>query len=68
VSDIDFPPELLELERSAWEAQQRGALKPEQAAAVQEAVTRFAAESKLDRYRVEMALKRAVRHPAPPEA
>jgi hypothetical protein len=60
---IDFPADLLELERSAWEAAQQGALTAEQAAAVQQAVTAFAAEQGMDRHEVEMALKRAVRHP-----
>ncbi|MGW1135719.1 hypothetical protein [Streptomyces griseoluteus] len=63
MSDIDFPDDLLELERTAWEAAQRGELTAEQAAAVQAGVTKFAEESGLDRYTVEMALKRRVRHP-----
>jgi hypothetical protein len=63
VSDIDFPDDLLQLERSAWEASQRGELTAEQAAAVQAGVTAFAEASGLDRYTVEMGLKRIVRHP-----
>ncbi|MFF8589910.1 hypothetical protein ACF061_00480 [Streptomyces sp. NPDC015220] len=63
MSAIDFPDDLLALERSAWEAQQAGTLTSEQAAAVQARVTAFAAEQGLDRYQVEMELKRAVRHP-----
>lgn len=65
MADIDFPNELVELERSAWEAAQRGALTAEQAAQVQAAITKFAGESGLDRYTVEMALKRLVRHEEP---
>lgn len=65
MSTIDFPAELLELERSAWEAQQAGTLTPEQAAAVQQAVTEHAEQAGLDRHEVEMALKRQVRHPEP---
>lgn len=63
MSEIDFPADLLALERDAWEAQQAGTLTADQAAAVQARVTEFAAEQGLDRYQVEMALKRAVRHP-----
>jgi len=62
VSDIDFPTELLQLERSAWAAIQAGCLTPDLAAAVQQAVTVFAEQAGLDRYTVEMELKRAVRH------
>ncbi|MGW4042923.1 hypothetical protein [Streptomyces sp. NPDC004721] len=63
MATIDFPDNLVELERSAWAAQQQGTLTPDQAAAVQAAVTTFAAEAGLDRYQVEMGLKKAVRHP-----
>jgi len=63
VSDIDFPDDLVQLERTAWEAAQRGELTAEQAAAVQAGVSAFAEEAGLDRYTVEMALKRRVRHP-----
>ena len=63
MSDIDFPDDLVQLERSAWEAAQRGELTAEQAARVQAGITAFAKESGLDRYTVEMALKRTVRHP-----
>jgi hypothetical protein len=65
VADIDFPDELVELERSAWEAAQRGELTAEQAGKVQAAVTAFAKESGLDRFAVEMGLKKLVRHPEP---
>jgi hypothetical protein len=63
VSTIDLPDDLIALERSAWDAAQQGALTADQAAAVQAGVTTFAAEAGLDRHEVEMALKRAVRHP-----
>jgi hypothetical protein len=62
VAAIDFPEDLIELERSAWVAQQAGRLTPDLAGAVQARVTAFADESGLDRYTVEMGLKRAVRH------
>jgi hypothetical protein len=62
VADIDFPDDLIELERSAWAAIQAGTLAVEEAAAVQAAVTAFAAEAGLSRYDVEMGLKQAVRH------
>jgi hypothetical protein len=62
VSDIDFPDGLIELERSAWTAQQEGNLTPGQAADVQAAVTAFAEQTGLSRYDVEMGLKRTVRH------
>lgn len=61
--DIDFPDDLLALERAAWTAIQAGTLTVEQADAVQAGVTAFAEEAGLDRYTVEMALKRAVRWP-----
>lgn len=64
MADIDFPADLLELERDAWAAIQAGTLVPAQAAAVQAGVTAFAAEAGLPRYDVEMGLKQAVRHPA----
>lgn len=63
MSDFDFPDALLELERSAWAAIQAGTLTPEQADEVQQAITAYAAEHKVDRHAVEMALKKAVRHP-----
>lgn len=62
MADIDFPADLLELERSAWAAIQAGALTPELADAVQRRVAEFAEETGLPRYDVEMALKKAVRH------
>lgn len=67
MSDIELPDDLIELERAAWTAAQQGALTPDQAAAVQARITEHAAAAGLDRYEVEMAVKRAVRHPAPDE-
>ena len=63
VADLDFPADLLELERSAWAAIQAGTLTPLQADEVQQAITAYAADGGHDRYRVEMALKKVVRHP-----
>lgn len=62
MADIDFPDDLIELERSAWTAIQARTLTPEQAAAVQARVTEYAAQAGLSRVDVEMGLKRAVRH------
>jgi hypothetical protein len=63
VSDFDFPPDLVAAEREAWAAIQAGTLTPELAAAVQDRLTAYATEARVDRYKAEMALKRAVRHP-----
>ncbi|MDR3079469.1 MAG: hypothetical protein LBV60_00820 [Streptomyces sp.] len=68
MSDIDFPDDLIALERSAWEAYQQGALTAGQAAAVQAGVTAFADEAGMDRYTAEMALKKIVRHPSAAES
>ena len=62
---IELPDDLIELERSAWAEIQAGALTVETAAAVQARITAVAAESGESRIDVEMALKRAVRHPEP---
>lgn len=64
MSTIELPSDLLELERAAWASLQQGALTADQAAAVQARITEYAAAGGLDRYEVEMTLKRAVRHPA----
>jgi hypothetical protein len=63
VSDFDFPDDLLAAEREAWAAIQAGTLTPELAGAVQDRLTAYATEARVDRYKAEMALKRAVRHP-----
>jgi hypothetical protein len=62
MNDIDFPEDLIALERTAWEEIQAGRLTVNTATAVQERLTAFAAEAGLDRYTAEMGLKRAVRH------
>jgi hypothetical protein len=61
---FEFPEPLLALETRAWLEIQAGRLTVDTAAAVQTAVTEFAAEGGHDRYTVEMGLKRIVRHPA----
>lgn len=60
---FDFPAPLLALETTAWEEIQAGRLTVGTAAAVQAAVTTFAAEGGHDRYAVEMGLKKTIRHP-----
>ncbi|MGW1949990.1 hypothetical protein ACWCRC_37505 [Streptomyces sp. NPDC001940] len=65
MADIDFPDDLIELERSAWEQIQAGTLTVDTALAVQQAVTAFASETKQSRIDIEMALKKRVRHPEP---
>jgi hypothetical protein len=60
---IELPDDLLALERRAWKEIQAGQLTPDTARAVQEAITAHAEQAGVDRYEVEMALKRAVRHP-----
>ena len=67
MSAIDFPDELLELERSAWEAIQAGTLTVDQALAVHTGVVAFAKQAGLPRIDVEMGLKQTVRHPEGPE-
>ncbi|WP_318201016.1 hypothetical protein [Streptomyces sp. SCL15-4] len=62
MSDIDFPADLISLETAAWEAAQRGELTAEQAAEVQAGITAHAEATGLDRYTVEMELKKLVRH------
>jgi hypothetical protein len=62
VSDIEFPDALLDMERAAWEEIQEQRLTVATATAVQDAITTHAEAAGLDRYTVEMALKKAVRH------
>jgi hypothetical protein len=62
VSDFDFPPDLVAAEREAWAAIQAGTLTPDLAGAVQDQLTTYATEARVDRYTAEMALKRTVRH------
>lgn len=59
---IDYPADLIELERTAWAAIQAGNLSLDQATAVHEATAAFAAEAGVARIDVEMGLKQAVRH------
>lgn len=67
MATIDFPDDLIALERAAWEEIQAGALTVDTARAVHAAVTAFAKEAGLSRIDVEMGLKKAVRHPAAAE-
>lgn len=59
---IDFPTDLIELERSAWAEIQTGTLTVETARAVHEAVTAFAEQAGLRRMDVELGLKTLVRY------
>jgi hypothetical protein len=61
---VDIPEDLLELERAAWAEIQAGQLTPDTAAAVQARITEVAADTGVGRYELEMAVKKAVRHPA----
>ncbi|MFI5992540.1 hypothetical protein ACIBAC_11890 [Streptomyces sp. NPDC051362] len=61
---IDLPPDLIELERSAWAEIQAGELTVPTALAVHEGIAAFAEQAKMPRLDVEMGLKKAVRHPA----
>ena len=60
---MEIPDGLIALERAAWTEIQAGQLTVDTAHAVHQALTSFAEEAGLDRYEVEMAVKRAVRHP-----
>ena len=60
---IDFPTDLIELERSAWAEIQAGQLTVDTALAVHQGVAAFAQQAGVSRYDVEEQLKRAVRHP-----
>ena len=63
MATIEFPDDLIELERSAWAEIQAGTLSLNTARAVQEAVVAFAEQAGISRYDAEMGLKRIVRHP-----
>ncbi|MFE3485070.1 hypothetical protein [Streptomyces griseus] len=63
MADIDIPKHLIELERTAWVEQQAGALTVPTADAVQAAYREHAAAARVSRLALEMAVKRAVRHP-----
>lgn len=62
MASFDFPDDLLALEARAWEEIQAGRLTVATAGAVQAGVTAYATEKAVDRYTVEMGLKKAVRH------
>lgn len=72
---IDIPEDLILLERSAVEEQRKALAEPyteeawapwlEAAAAFQAAVTAHSEAAGVSRYELEMAVKRAVLHPAP---
>jgi hypothetical protein len=62
---IELTPELMQLEERAWAEQQAGALTIETVLAVQQAITAHAEATGENRYEVERALKKKVRHPEP---
>ncbi|BBC29973.1 hypothetical protein SGFS_012670 [Streptomyces graminofaciens] len=62
MATIELPDDLLALETAAWNEIQAGRLTLDTANAVQDAITRHAAEAGIGRYDLEMAVKRAVRH------
>jgi replication-associated recombination protein RarA len=62
---IELTPELMQLEERAWAEQQASALTIETALAVQQAITAHAEATGENRYEVERALKKKVRHPEP---
>ncbi|MET9204130.1 hypothetical protein ABZW38_03015 [Streptomyces bacillaris] len=65
MADIDIPEHILALESAAWAEQRAGALTVATADAVQAAYREHAAATEgLSRLELEMATKRAVRHPA----
>ena len=65
MADIDYPTELIDLERAAWEQIQAGALTVDTAHAVHQGIAAFVARDDVDASRldVETGLKKAVRHP-----
>ncbi|MGW4041033.1 hypothetical protein ACWEIM_32955 [Streptomyces sp. NPDC004778] len=63
MADIDIPAHLIELESAAWAEQQAGALTFATADAVQAAYREHAASAGVSRLEMEMATKKAVRHP-----
>jgi hypothetical protein len=65
---IDFPDDLIALERAAWQEIQEGTLTVDTARAVQEGITAFAEQAGIPRLDVEMGLKKVVRHPEPEPA
>ncbi|MEV5688996.1 hypothetical protein AB0L68_38470 [Streptomyces sp. NPDC052164] len=66
MADVELTDELIALERAAWAERQEGRLTVATAAAVQQSIADHAKATGRDRYKVEHALKRLVRHPEPP--
>ncbi|MFM9589938.1 hypothetical protein ACKI1J_14545 [Streptomyces scabiei] len=66
MADIDFPDDLIELERSAWQEIQAGRLTVSTAQAVHQGIAAFIARDDVaaTRLDVEMGLKKLVRHSA----
>jgi hypothetical protein len=62
---IELTPDLIALEERAWAEWLAGALTVETALAVQQAITAHAEATGENRYEVEAALKKVVRHPEP---
>jgi hypothetical protein len=62
---VRYDNELIRLETRAWAEIQAGTLTVEAAQAVQTAITAHAAATGQDRYEIEAALKKTVRHPEP---
>lgn len=62
MADIDFPNDLIKLERGAWAEIQAGELTVPTAMAVHEGIAAFAEQAQLPRLDVEMGLKKVVRH------
>ncbi|MFJ3537072.1 hypothetical protein ACIPQA_16565 [Streptomyces sp. NPDC090109] len=60
---IKLSDELIKLETKAWEEIQAGALTVDTAQAVQAAISEHAKATGEDRFKVEAALKKKVRHP-----
>ncbi|MFF8716147.1 hypothetical protein ACF07T_32650 [Streptomyces sp. NPDC015184] len=61
---IELTDELIALEEAAWAEQQENRLTVETAQAVQAAITAYAEAINKNRYEVEAALKKRIRHPA----
>ncbi|MFF7851940.1 hypothetical protein ACFZDF_30775 [Streptomyces sp. NPDC007910] len=60
---IELSDDLIKLEQQAWTEIQAGTLTVDTAAAVQAAITEHAKALGEDRFKVEAALKKHVRHP-----
>ncbi|MCX4677055.1 hypothetical protein OG413_17390 [Streptomyces sp. NBC_01433] len=66
MANIERSESLIELERATWAEQQEGRLTVAIAARVQQAITDHATATGQDRYQVETALEKPVRHFEPP--